>query len=423
MPQRLTTIIARCAMRVWPAEPDVGDVSLGEFFDQPRFRDASADLRRELMLASATHRYLYERESCFFTKYFPEFPTDSLQGKRLLDLGAFTGGRLLYWSERYGLAEAIGIDVKPVFAESGRLAAAEKGVAATFDTGFGEALPYKDNSIDVITSYDVLEHVRDVEQVLDECFRILKPGGTLLAVFPQFYQPLESHLGQVTRMPALHWVFSGRTLARARRQIECERGEQAAWYARLDGPLLDDWEKLPSLNGITVAKFRRILNRNHKWRVTYWSRRPIMTDGRRAREWKFRILSWFLVIPARLPLLEELFLGRICVALEKDSDPALTEPPESGSLIDVNKDRAGRSREFLTRPPDGDPPVVGVQPRSVWAGGTHDDEAEPTHPRAGRSQAPRGRPAAQRSQGLGRGAASSRSLRGTWNRWRNQYRA
>ena len=68
-----------------------------------------------------------------------------------------------------------------------------------------------DNSFDYIVNFDVLEHVRDVEIVLKECFRVLKPDGKLLAVFPPFFQPLEAHLGMVTKMPALHWLFSGKT--------------------------------------------------------------------------------------------------------------------------------------------------------------------------------------------------------------------
>lgn len=304
-------------MELWPSEPDPSNIALGELFNHPRFLDADRDEQRELMLASAMYRYAYEEQANFFTNYFPAFSTSSLRGKRVLDLGSFTGGRIVYWAEQYGFGEAKGIDLKPVYAEAGQLLAAVKGVTATFDTGVGEALPYDDDSIDVITSYDVLEHVRDVKRVLDECHRVLKPGGVLFAVFPQFYQPLEAHLGHVTLMPALHWLFSGRTLARAQQEILRERGAKAGWYARTDGPVLDRWEKLPTLNGITVSRFRRIVERNDGWRIMYSNRRPVLTDGQRSRRWYFRLLSLLLVVPARVPVLEEFFLGRICVALEK----------------------------------------------------------------------------------------------------------
>ena len=103
--------------------------------------------------------------------------------------------------------------------------ATEKNINATFTTGFGEDLPYPDNSFDFIVSYDVFEHVRDLRIVMGEVSRVLKPGGRLLAVFPQFYQPLESHLTLVSKTPALHWIFSGQTLTDAYNEIIDERGE------------------------------------------------------------------------------------------------------------------------------------------------------------------------------------------------------
>ena len=39
-----------------------------------------------------------------------------------------------------------------------------------------------------------------------------------------------------------------------------ERGNDAKWYARKN-PKLSDWEKLPSLNGITVSKFKKIISK------------------------------------------------------------------------------------------------------------------------------------------------------------------
>ena len=41
-----------------------------------------------------------------------------------------------------------------------------------------DKLPYKDSSIRYIYSNHVLEHLRDVQNILNECWRILKPGGT-----------------------------------------------------------------------------------------------------------------------------------------------------------------------------------------------------------------------------------------------------
>ena len=41
----------------------------------------------------------------------------------------------------------------------------------------GEAIPYEENSFDLIYSFEVLEHVKNPRKVLEEIYRILKPGA------------------------------------------------------------------------------------------------------------------------------------------------------------------------------------------------------------------------------------------------------
>jgi SAM-dependent methyltransferase len=49
------------------------------------------------------------------------------------------------------------------------------------------ALTYADASFDTILSFDVLEHVTDDMAAFRECFRCLRPGGTLLFTAPFAY--------------------------------------------------------------------------------------------------------------------------------------------------------------------------------------------------------------------------------------------
>jgi len=46
-----------------------------------------------------------------------------------------------------------------------------------YEQGTGEALPYRDNSFDIVFCCDVLEHVRNLPKVISEISRVLKPGG------------------------------------------------------------------------------------------------------------------------------------------------------------------------------------------------------------------------------------------------------
>lgn len=58
--------------------------------------------------------------------------------------------------------------------------------------GVGEHLPFCDNTIDVVLSFAVLEHVRDPMRCASEIARVLKPGGKLLCQMP-FLQPLHGY--------------------------------------------------------------------------------------------------------------------------------------------------------------------------------------------------------------------------------------
>ncbi len=265
---------------------------------------------------SAEARHRYEAENCFIERYFPWYDTGLFRGKSLLEIGSFTGGALVYWMEKYGFRSGNGIDVLPVYARAGKSFARYRNVPAEFTHGGAENLPYEPGTFDYVFTHDVMEHVRDVKQVMGECLRVLKPGGRLFCVFPQYRQPLDTHLNRATRLPALHWFFSGRTLGRAYYEVLKERGPAAEWYARRS-PDLEPWERSPTLNGITIRKFRRIIAGERRWIVRYRGRSPILSEGRRARLPVFRMLRGIFILPARLPLLNELFQGRIVYILEK----------------------------------------------------------------------------------------------------------
>jgi len=62
--------------------------------------------------------------------------------------------------------------------------AKKRNIKAKFIVASAEKLPFKDNSFDVVTCFDVLEHVKSPEKMLGEIQRVLKPGGTLQSFVP-----------------------------------------------------------------------------------------------------------------------------------------------------------------------------------------------------------------------------------------------
>jgi ubiquinone/menaquinone biosynthesis C-methylase UbiE len=316
MLNNISVRLAKLFMQAFPNYPTQENKHNHEIFHHRNYINGSEAEKKEIRSLSSRSRYEYEKSRDFFEIYFPKFNKEKYKNSEILEIGSYTGGSLVYWMERYGFSKGCGIDINPIFAEAGNSFANEKNLNATFTTGFGERLPYSDNSFDFIVSYDVFEHVQDLEIVMKECNRVLRPGGIMLAVFPPFFQPLEAHLTFVTKTPALQWIFSGQTLTDAYNQIIDDRGDEAHWY-RNDNKKLRDWEKLPSLNGITIRKFKKIISKDKSWDIDYWGNKPILSDGRKAEMLIFKMLRIFFIIPARVPILNELFLGRICCVLSK----------------------------------------------------------------------------------------------------------
>ena len=289
-----------------------------EVFNHEIYLKNNEDKKKEIRRATCLARYNIEKDKKFswMENYFlSNLNPDLLKNKTLLDLGSFTGGRLSAWYENYELKKVYGIDINPIFKIAADEFASEKKINAEFKTGVGENLPYDNNSFDFIVSTDTFEHVQNLENTMNECFRVLKPDGMLLAVFPQFLQPFESHLNFVTKLPCIHWFFNSKKISEKYYEILKERGVSAKWYNG-EKYSLDEWEKLPTLNGTSIRKFEKIL-KNNSWSNVRWIKKPILTDGRRSKNFFFRLLSLLFYPLVFIKYLDELFMGRICVICKK----------------------------------------------------------------------------------------------------------
>jgi len=97
---------------------------------------------------------------------------------RILDVGCGTGANLLMLS-KYGDAE--GVDVS----EDALAFCRERGLQ-NVKLGAGEELPYDDGTFDLVTAFDVVEHMDDDLAGLREMRRVLRPGGRVLIFVPAF---------------------------------------------------------------------------------------------------------------------------------------------------------------------------------------------------------------------------------------------
>jgi len=107
-------------------------------------------------------------------KFFDEFHLNP-SGKQALEVGC-GGGLMCEEIARLGF-DVTGIDPSAPSLEAAIRHARASGLEIRYERAAGESLPYRDQSFDVVFCFDVLEHVRDLPQVIREIARVLKPGG------------------------------------------------------------------------------------------------------------------------------------------------------------------------------------------------------------------------------------------------------
>lgn len=177
---------------------------------------------------------------------------------RILDVGCGTGANLLMLSQ-YGDAE--GVDVS----EDALAFCRERGLDHV-KQGAGEELPYEDGKFDLVTAFDVVEHMDDDLAGLREMYRVLRPGGHALLFVPTFMflwglQDDVSNHRRRYRLPELR-----RVLEQAGFEIERSSYVNITFFApilllrklmRLTGMKAESENNInvPALNGVLGALF------------------------------------------------------------------------------------------------------------------------------------------------------------------------
>jgi 2-polyprenyl-6-hydroxyphenyl methylase / 3-demethylubiquinone-9 3-methyltransferase len=99
-------------------------------------------------------------------------------GRHALDVGC-GGGFLAEEFARLG-CQVVGVDPSVVSIDTARRHAADVGLDVDYRVGSGEHLPVSDGEFDLVFCCDVLEHVSDLDRVLSEISRSLRPQGVFL---------------------------------------------------------------------------------------------------------------------------------------------------------------------------------------------------------------------------------------------------
>ena len=147
-----------------------------------------------------------------YGSYFKYVNKYAKNNARLLDLGCGLGVAPYYFSlEGFNV---YGIDVSSKFLS---YSASFKQSNLHYISGSVFNLPFKDGTFDVAGSYDVIEHLPDIETFLRESIRVLKKGGIFVIICPSLITPFtplkavfclnESHSIYTSRLTAFFRVF------------------------------------------------------------------------------------------------------------------------------------------------------------------------------------------------------------------------
>ena len=120
---------------------------------------------KENLLSNNNELYNANRVFDTYRSLIKEFYNEDFNNKKILDLGEGDGSFIKVLETKN--LEGSGLDLENVDFEK-------------------DSFPIESESIDIITSNSVIEHLRDVSNFFNESYRVLKKNGIIILVTPNF---------------------------------------------------------------------------------------------------------------------------------------------------------------------------------------------------------------------------------------------
>lgn len=236
---------------------------------------------------SAAQQTIYEMQKASRTVsgYVAELASSDVD---VLDYGCGWGGETIWLAGHVSFVTGVDIDSEAIL--HARLALQQSaGVTnCRFECAPDGRLPFADESFDAVFSTDTFEHVMDLDLAFTEIFRVLRPGGSLLARFgPLFFSPRGYHLYWACQVPYAHLLFGLEPILELRRvRAGCEFSPRS-------------WKEM-GLNRKRFGQFRASALKAG-FGIEHFSHIPVRRAG----------------VLARLPLLQDLFIFGVDCRLKR----------------------------------------------------------------------------------------------------------
>lgn len=158
------------------------------------------------------------------------------QAENILDVGCGIGGSSLYLAKKF-TAKATGITLSPVQANRAIERAQSANLNAHFQVANALDMPFADNSFDLVWSLESGEHMPDKVKFLQECYRVLKPGGTFIFATwchrstdrQALTADEQTHLEDIYRVYCLPYVISLPEYEQIAREVGLQNLRSADW--------------------------------------------------------------------------------------------------------------------------------------------------------------------------------------------------
>ena len=254
--------------------------------------DSYAGYRRECLnkVLDAAHRHDVE-----------------FKGKDVLDLGCYDGAISSGYLDA-GAARVYGVDIDEPAVKMAQSRFTDPRL--DFRVSGVTGLPLGDQSVDTVFCYDVFEHVENPTPILEECHRVLRPGGKMLIGTWGWYHPFAPHLWSTMPVPWAHVLFSEKTVLRT-----CRRVYHSDWY-------------VPNMHDFDETGTRKADKYTHESIPTDYLNKYLISDFQKVFEdssLDFKInqerfsskwAAWTTPL-LKVPVLKEFFTAYIWVVLER----------------------------------------------------------------------------------------------------------
>jgi ubiquinone/menaquinone biosynthesis C-methylase UbiE len=223
------------------------------------------------------------RSLAFFSPY------NTIDGKRILDIGCGHGGKSIY----YALNGAVSVDGIDINADKIGVAvkfAKKKQVQnISFQVGDASSMQYESQSFDMILFNDSFEHLSNPEKVILECQRVLKPGGVINIIFPPFNSPWGAHLFAYIRIPWAQFVFAEKTLLQSWKEYEKLSNVGTVTYSKdriRSIAKMETIAELMHLNKMSIRQFEEIIAKTNL-QLSLWKLKTVgnLFDSLGRRDW------------------------------------------------------------------------------------------------------------------------------------------